>query len=98
MANKKDRDKLFVLSKIEEKKNLLFAKHSPTVTEKDKESAWRDILNECVAAGVDCLRNEKWEDLRDVTWQNWKRTAKVFLNLYIYILYFKSDIFQILYM
>lgn len=65
-----------VLTLIREKKEVLFGKHSPNLTNEMKISAWREVME--LAQSLDIIPIEKeWTYVRDTTWQNWRRATVV---------------------
>lgn len=62
--------KLALVLLIKEKKNVLFGKHSSTLTNYDKQKAWQSVSEE--AKVLDLLPAEKgWEDAKS-KWASWK--------------------------
>ena len=70
--------KLIVLRLIEDGKDVLFGRLSQCVTSEMKDQKWKAIIAKCRSNfGFDPLPSGKtWKHLRDVTWYNWKTTAK----------------------
>lgn len=63
--------KLFFLNLVHEKKDLLFGKFSASLTDKDKQIAWQDILAKCNTAGYEFVTESAkvpWKYLRDTVW------------------------------
>lgn len=76
MLSKKDK-KMMILSIIKEKKELLFGNTSSTLTNKaDKMNEWQNIYFKCLALGL-VREGKDYTYVRDVFWQNLKRTALV---------------------
>lgn len=72
MLSKKDK-KMMILSIIKEKKELLFGN---TSTKADKMNEWQNIYFKCLALGL-VREGKDYTYVRDVFWQNLKRTALV---------------------
>jgi len=72
---KMDEDqKLTMLAMIREKKDLLFAELSSSVTWQKKEAAWDDVASRARAIGI---YSKSGRYLRNTTWQNWRKRAVV---------------------
>lgn len=67
---------MMILSIIKEKKELLFGTTSNTRTKIDKMNEWQNIYLKCLALGL-VREGKDYTYVRDVFWQNLKRTALV---------------------
>ncbi|KAF2892761.1 hypothetical protein ILUMI_13413 [Ignelater luminosus] len=53
---------------------MLFGKFSKKLTKEDKDKKWEEITDEAKSLGV-IGGAKSWTDLRDTTWQNWRKRA-----------------------
>ena len=68
--------KCTILTMIRDNKELLFGKFSNTVSHAVKEEKWEEILSSAIAMNL-VGSDKKCSDLRNVTWQNWRRSTMV---------------------
>lgn len=68
--------KISVLKAIENEKDILFGQFSSTLTKQDKDKAWEKIF-EIAKHVMELDDTKKCQYLRDVMWQNWRRSAMV---------------------
>lgn len=66
--------KRLLCQEIAKNKDVLFGKYSNTVTKDSKHDKWADILTTLRSVGAPV---ESVAKLRDETWSNMKRTARV---------------------
>lgn len=67
--------KMFVLRKIEEQKDILFAKFAPNITHTIKQDAWKEIHRACLPMNL--FPGKDYTYIRDTFFQNLKRTTTV---------------------
>lgn len=68
------KQKLMIVRKIGENKDILFGSYSATITKELKTQKWKEIVEYATSIGF--KNNGDWEYFRKTTWgQNWKRRA-----------------------
>lgn len=73
--NDKTREKIAFLKAIEERKDTIFGAFSATLTNKDKEKAWKEIQAETLAQGFSKYSGKAWNKLRDECWQDLRKAT-----------------------
>jgi len=73
--NDKTREKIAFLKAIEERKDTIFGAFSATLTNKDKEKAWKEIQSETLAQGFTKYSEKEWKKLRDECWQDLRKAT-----------------------
>ena len=69
--------KLYIASKINEKKDILFASFSSAVTSEAKAEAWKAIFEDCLSRGVPFPAEKDFTYMRDTLWPNMKNSVVV---------------------
>lgn len=76
--------KLCVLTKIKDKKKLLFGAFSNHITKDIKMNEWRSISDYAKSIGV-IPQNKEWSYLRDVWWPNVRKLTTVSYFRIVYL-------------
>ncbi|XP_063219058.1 uncharacterized protein LOC134529167 [Bacillus rossius redtenbacheri] len=67
-------NKIILLNKIKDSRDILFGAFSDKLTKQNKMSAWQEIRDFAASLGV-ISENKDWTYVRDVVWQNLKKST-----------------------
>ena len=68
-----NQQKLLLLAKIKEHKNVLFGAFSSSITSEAKTEMWKQIFNECKARAFPLPDDKDFTFIWDAIWQNLKK-------------------------
>jgi len=76
---RKRKEKMLIISLIDEEKGTLFAPITNAITKTKRNEGWKRVFSRCQALNIDFAMKEAatWESLRDNKWSKWQSEAAV---------------------
>jgi len=60
---------------MEKRRDVIFGAFSPSLTNKDKEEAWKEVQKDTLSEGFTKYSTKPWSKLRDECWQDLRKAT-----------------------